>query len=555
MSIDPWEGRFPRHDPSAAETYVKAGAWTDATVSQRFRGIAERYPARLAVVGRDTSYTYAELDRRSDQVAAALREIGLGPGDAVLLQLGNTAEGVLAFYSLLKAGTVPVATLASHRTHELRHIGTVAGARGHLVDTSVSNGELVGLSHAASSYLPALEHRLCVGEAAPGFPRIGEAGLSIPDEVVRATVDDIQARIDPRSVAVLQLSGGTTGTPKVIPRLHAEYWNNGLDVAKTLRRDHRSVVAHAMPFVHNAGVVHALFGAHAVGGCFVAVPFGPAESSLDFLTESGVTDMMIGGPMLPWIDDPRWEKLSETLKTVAWSGSKLPPRIFDRCSSLGMWVGQNWGMAEGPYMTSERDAPELSRRDTVGNPNNRLDEFRVVDAVTGEDLPDGETGRLLYRGPSTIAGYLDAGQHNAVAVNGDGFLDTGDLVRVLTVEGHRCLSFEGRMKDVISRGGEKISAAEVEELLLRHPDIGEAAVVAMPDERLGERACACVVPSSPDSVLTLSVVLEHFARLGVAKFKWPERLELVPALPRTPTLKVDKMRLREQFRPLERQEP
>ncbi|WP_021591366.1 AMP-binding protein [Actinomadura welshii] len=549
MSFDPWAGRFPRHDPSVAATYVEAGAWTNATVSQRLRTVAERYPTRLAVVGRDMSFTYTELDRRSDQVAAALRETGLGPGDPVLLQLGNTAEGVLAFYSLLKAGTVPVAMLASHRMHELQHIGAVVDARGHVVDTGVSDGELVALSRTAGSRLPALAHRLCVGGAAAGFLRVAELGLSIPGKVARATVEEIQARIDPGTVAVFQLSGGTTGTPKVIPRLHVEYWNNGLDVARTLRRDHRSVVAHVLPFVHNAGVVHALFGAHAVGGCFVPARFGPADASLSFLIESAVTDMMIGGPMLSWIDDPLWERLSETLQTVAWSGSKLPPRVFDRCSSLGMWVGQNWGMAEGPYMTSDRGASEASRRNTVGSPNNRLDAFRVVDVVTGEDLPDGRTGRLLYRGPSTIAGYVDAAGHNAVAVGADGFFDTGDLVRVVVTEGRRYVSFEGRVKDVISRGGEKISAEEVEELLVRHPDVAEAAVVAMPDERLGECACAYVVPSSPGSVVTLADVLEHFAALGVAKFKWPERLELVAALPRTPTLKVDKPRLRERLLP------
>jgi 2,3-dihydroxybenzoate-AMP ligase len=543
VPTDPWAGRFPRHDPAGAAAYVADGVWTDLTLTQRLRDITGRHPDRVAVVGPDMSFTYADLDLRSDQVAVAFTEGGLRPGDPVLLQVGNSAEGVLGFYALLKAGAVPVATLASHRAHELRHVGSILGARGHLIDATASDGALIDLSRAASSFLPALEHRFCVGTGAPGFLRVAEAGLSIPAGVARASVDGIQTRLDPRSVAVFQLSGGTTGTPKVIPRLHVEYWNNGLTVSRTLGRDERSTIAHVMPFVHNAGVVHALFGAHSVGGCFVTMPFGPPETSLEFLIEHGVTDMMIAGPMAPWIDHPLWEKLATTLRTVAFSGTKLPPRVFDRCTSLGQWIGQNWGMAEGPYMTTDLDSPEAARRDTIGNPNHALDSFRIVDVATGEDLPDGEVGLLLYRGPFTLAGYVDAPRHNAVTFR-DGYLDTGDLARVLVVDGIRHVAFEGRVKDVISRGGEKISAEEVEELLLRHPAIEEAAVVAMPDDRLGERACAYVALADPGSELTLADITEHFAALGVAKFKWPERLVLVPALPRTNTLKIDKVRLR-----------
>ncbi|WP_208024393.1 AMP-binding protein [Amycolatopsis pithecellobii] len=527
-----------------AAAYLEAGAWTELTLTERFRDVSRRYPDRHAVIGPDMSFTYAELDVRSDQVAAAFVEAGLCPGDAVLLQVGNSAEGVLGFYSLLKAGAVPVATLAAHRAHELRHVGGIVGARGHLIDAAASDGVLVDLSHEASSYLPTLEHRFCVGGEVPGFIRVAEAGLSIPAEVARTVVDEIQSRIDPRSVSVFQLSGGTTGTPKVIPRLHAEYWNNGVALARTLGRDERSTVAHVMPFVHNAGVVHALFGAHAVGGCFVAMPFGPPERSLEFLIEHGVNDMLIAGPMIPWIDHPLWEKLAVTLRTVAFSGTKLPSRIYDRCTSLGQWIGQNWGMAEGPYMTTGLDAPEAARRETIGNPNDVLDSFRVVDPGTGEDVPDGDVGLLLYRGPCTLAGYVDAPEHNAVTFRDGGYLDTGDLARVVVHDGIRYVVFEGRIKDVISRGGEKINAEEVEELLLRHPRVAEVAVVAMPDERLGERACAYVALDEPGSTLTLADVTEHFAALGVAKFKWPERLELVPALPRTNTLKIDKVRLR-----------
>jgi 2,3-dihydroxybenzoate-AMP ligase len=172
-----------------------------------------------------------------------------------------------------------------------------------------------------------------------------------------------------------------------------------------------------------------------------------------------------------------------------------------------------------------------------------LDEFRILEPGTELEVPDGTTGELCCRGPYTIPGYLDSPEHNAVAFTSDGFYRTGDLASVLTFDGRRYLSIDGRIKDVISRGGEKVNAEEVEGLLLRHPAIAEAAVVAMPDARLGERACAFVV--ARNAPVTLDDVREHLAGLGVAKFKWPERLEWVSELPRSNVGKINKRLLRD----------
>lgn len=547
MSVDAWQDRLPVHAAEAAAAYRAAGGWTDDTTVQRFRAIARAFPHREAVVGPDATYTYAQLDMRSDQIAAALHARGLQAGDPVLLQIGNSAEGVLALYSLFKAGAVPVATLASHREHEILHIGRMVGATAHVVDAAASDGFLVPFAKDCAATSPTVRLLLCVGADAAGFTRLGSAGTELDAQQARAVVDGIQSAISPESVAVFQLSGGTTGTPKVIPRLHVEYWNNALTNSVALQRDETARVAHAMPFIHNAGMVHAIFGAHAVGGCAVVLPFGPAERSLQFLTESGVNDMMIAGPMAPWVDHPLWEKFAANLSTVIFSGSKAPEPLYERVASFGTWIGQVWGMAEGPYTTTSRGTSDAIRRDTVGWPNFTQDSFKIVDAADGRELPDGQTGLLLYRGPSTLAGYFDAPEHNAVAIRAGGYFDTGDLAKVVRIDGQRCLSIEGRMKDVISRGGEKISTEEVEKLLLKHESIVQAAVVAMPDKRLGERACAYISLADGVSTLPLEEVQQHFASLGVAKFKWPERLEIVPALPRTNTLKIDKKRLRAQI--------
>lgn len=200
---------------------------------------------------------------------------------------------------------------------------------------------------------------------------------------------------------------------------------------------------------------------------------------------------------------------------------------------------------EGFFALSSAEAPREARLTTVGTPISPLDEFRVLDPSSEDEVPDGEVGELACRGPYTLRGYFDAPDVNKVAFTSDGFYRTGDLVAVRTFGRERALSVEGRIKDVINRGGEKISAEEVEVLLLRHPGIREAAIVAMPDERLGERACAYLVPT--EGRLTLPDLQEHLAALGVAKFKWPERLEWVPALPKTAVGKLDKKLLHRQI--------
>ncbi|BCJ50381.1 2,3-dihydroxybenzoate-AMP ligase [Actinoplanes sp. NBRC 14428] len=537
--------RTPIHDRRRAERYLAGGSWSDRTTVERLREVCARHAGRDAVAGPDGSLTYRELDERTDRIAAGLIALGLPRGAPVVVQIGNSTESVLAFYALLKCGAVPVAALPAHRAHEIGPISAAVGAVAHLVDAEASKGALIPLARDNAAGNPAPVHLLTVGPAPAGFTRVSELGADVPADRARAQVDAVQDRIHHEDVAVFQLSGGTTGTPKLIPRLHAEYWNNAVANSRALGRTPASRIGHVLPLLHNAGVINALFGAHVVGGCFVAVPFGRAAETMRLLIEHRVNDMMIGGPMASWLDEDPWDELASALEVVIFSGSKLPRSLFDACTARGIWMGQTWGMAEGPYTSTRRTDPPGVRSATVGSPvYGADDEMLIVDPVTHVPLPAGETGMLVFRGPSTLAGYFDAPGHNRAAFTAEGLLLTGDLARLVERDGGRHLSIEGRLKDVISRGGEKFSTEEVEKLLLQHPSIAEAAVVAMPDERLGERACAYLVPAEGLTAPSLTDVQKHFEGLGVAKYKWPERLELLPALPRTATYKVNKVLLR-----------
>ncbi|HWD03660.1 MAG TPA: AMP-binding protein [Amycolatopsis sp.] len=519
----------------AVRRYRGHGLWGTRTIAQELHEIALAHPDRDAVVALEGRISFRELDERTDRLAAGLAGLGLEPGDPVLFQAGNRLATVLAWYGVLKAGLVPVCTLAAHRGHEIGEISRRVGAVGHVVETG--GFDLVGFAVEQAAGHPTLRHVLVLGDDPRGVS-LDELGRDLDQGAARKTVEEIQAGIDPDDVAVFQLSGGTTGVPKVIPRLHAEYWYNALAYAKSWGWDAGTRVAHLIPIVHNAGVVCALHGPHSVGACLV-LGTPDLDASLPLLAREAATHVLLGHGHYRAAAHREFPAAAAALTQVVLSGSKVPPALFDDLERRGLWSGQLFGMGEGLFLTTRPGAPRLARATTVGTPLSELDEVRILEPGTENEVPDGEIGELCCRGPYTLRGYFDAEAHNAQAFTSEGFYRTGDVAAISLLDGERYVTIEGRIKDVINRGGEKINAEEVELLLLRHPRVTAAAVVAMPDPRLGERTCAFVVGGPLD----LPEVQRHFAELGVAKFKWPERVEVVADIPRTLVGKLDKKRL------------
>jgi len=542
----PHDLRVVPHPPERVQRYLESGVWSREPVALRFRAVAARQGARPAVIDRAGTITYAELDRRTDQVAAALVQRGLAPGDPVLLQVENGIAGVIVWYALLKAGAVPVATLAGHRAHEISHVSAIVGAVAHVVDDSrPERFDMVAFAREQAAASDTLTHLFTVDSqrdhTAAGAEAIESLGLEIPADEARRIVDEVQAILRPEDVVVHQLSGGTTGAPKVIPRLHGEYWNNARAWADALGRDESSVVCHAGPFVHNAGITCGVHSAHSVGGCIV-LPRPERRLVLQMMREHRVDDTIFGHGMFGWILDDEYEGAAEHLRTVVLSGAKVPDEVFARVERFGARVGQTFGMGEGMFTLTPFDGPRELRATTVGPPLVAEDEVRILEPGTERELPDGQIGEMVCRGWYTIPGYLASPEHNERAFTSDGFYRTGDLAKVTVHEGARYLSIEGRIKDLINRGGEKINAEELEYLLLQHPSITDVAVVAMPDVVLGERVCAYVV--STDPAVGVPQIQVHLDALGVAKYKWPERVEVVDAMPRTHVGKLDKKVLR-----------
>jgi non-ribosomal peptide synthetase component E (peptide arylation enzyme) len=539
MSTNRWGERLVRYPDDLARRYRQAGLWGSRTIAGELHAVATAYPQREAVVALDGRMTYRELDESTDVLAAGLAGLGLVPGDPVLFQVTNRLGAILAWYGVLKAGLVPVCTLAAHRGHEIGEISRRTGAVAHLVEAGTRGFDLPGFAAGQRRDHPTLRHTLVLGATAgdTGAIAIESLGAGTDPQAARAIVEDIQRGIDPDDVAVFQLSGGTTGVPKVIPRLHAEYWYNAAAYARSWDWSPDTRVAHLIPVIHNAGIVCAVHAAHSAGGCLV-LGTADLDASLPLMAREGATHVLLGHGHFRAVAEAGFAAAAAALTQVVLSGTKVPPALFGELEQRGLWSGQLFGMGEGLFLTTPPGAPREARATTVGTPLSPLDEIAILDPGSVTELPDGEVGELCCRGPYTVRGYFDAAGHNARAFTADGFYRTGDLACVRVIDGQRYVSIEGRIKEVINRGGEKVNAAEVELLLLRHPRITGAAAVAMPDPRLGERTCAyLVVQGEP---LTMADIREHFAQLQVAKFKWPERVEHLAEIPRTGVGKLDK---------------
>lgn len=520
-----------------AARYRSAGYWAGRTVDSLLSDAARRWPNRPAVV--DAGYgpdaaahhlSYADLDERAGRAAAGLSALGIEPGDRVLLQFPNSCQFAVVLVGLMRAGAIPVMCLPGHRAAELRHFATVSGASGLLIADTTNGFDYRTMAQQLQADHPGLRHVVVDGDPGP-FPAWSQICAA---EGHRPT----GLAVDPASPALLLVSGGTTGTPKLIPRTHDDYVYNAVASAEICQLTGDDVYLVALPAAHNFALAcPGLLGAMTVGATTVFTSDPSPESAFAAIARHGVTvTALVPALAKLWEQACDWEPVTpKTLRLLQIGGAKLDtadaPRIR---AALRTDLQQVFGMAEGLCCyTRPDDPPDLVDR-SQGRPLCADDELRIVDDV-GRPVPFGGEGELLVRGPYTINGYFRAERDNQRCFDRDGFYRSGDLVRCLP-GGY--LEVTGRVKDVIHRGGETVPAAELEEHLLAHPAIRAAAVVALPDRYLGEKICAAVVFA--EQPVTLPEANGHLDRRGVATHARPDMLVELPALPTTPVGKVDK---------------
>jgi len=535
----PWPEEFVRR-------YLHQGFWEATTLADLLDQAARAFPERIFVSDGGKKLTYSEVSRLANHLAFHLLDRGFQPRDIVLLQLPNIWEFVVVFFALQKIGVIPVMCLPPHRHTELTSFAHLTRARGYFFPPRFRNFDYVAMAREIQKAAPSIEYLVAAGDG-------NEPGISYLDSWLREPPAADPApklapyRPDPFDVAFLHLSGGTTGLPKLIPRTHADYICNAKACARALNWTRDTVYLIAIPAAHNFSLgAPGMVAVVTVGGSVAFCPSTGPETIFETIQKQKATFLPVSPALLIMLlNSPRRENYDlRSLRMVCAGGQKMLPELVDRTRAAWPFAtpGHAFGMAEGLTNLTRPDDPLEVIRETQGRPVSPADEIRIVDAA-GNQVPAGAVGELLTRGPYTIRGYYRAEEHNRTAFTADGFYRTGDLVR-LHPSGN--LVVEGRSKDLINRGGEKISAEEVENLLLGHDSVHMAAVVAMPDPIMGERGCAFVIPK-PGRTLTLEELTAFLVEKKIAKFKLPERLELVAAFPLTGVGKVSKRTLREQI--------
>lgn len=523
-----------------AARYRSAGYWTGRTVDSLLSEAARTWPHHLAMIDSDPAgqrLTYAELQERAERAADGLTALGIAPGDRVLLQLPNGCQFGIALFALLRAGAIPVMCLPGHRAAELGHFAAVSEARMLLI-CDVDNGfDYRAMAQELIREHRALRHVVVDGD--PG-PFVSWSALCAGDTQRPAPVS-----ATPGSPALLLVSGGTTGTPKLIPRTHDDYVYNATASAKVCGLTIDDVYLATLPAAHNFPLAcPGLLGAMSVGATTVFSSDPSPEAAFATIARHGVTATALVPALANlWAQATDWEPVTPTtLRLLQVGGAKLDAKDAARIrEKLTPGLQQVFGMAEGLVCyTRPGDPPELVDH-TQGLPLCADDELRIVDAA-GVPVADGAEGELLVRGPYTLNGYFRAERDNARSFDPDGFYRTGDLVRRFD---NGYLEVTGRVKDVIHRGGETVAAADIEEHLIAHPMISSAAAVPLPDDHLGEKICAAVVLTRPG--LTLAELNRYLDQRGVARYLRPDMLVAMTTLPITAIGKVDKKAIARQL--------
>ncbi len=524
-------GFVPYPDDRAAD-YRASGYWTGRPLDSVLRAGAAAWPDRTAVVDEEHRHTYAELDQLADSAAAGFARLGIAPGQRVLLQLPNCSRFPVALFGLLRAGAVPVMCLPGHRIAELRHFADVSDAVALVIADKAGQFDYRAMAEQLVTERPSV--RRVIIDAVDGDPGRFTALAS----VIGDTGEVPAVATDTALPALLLVSGGTTGAPKLIPRTHDDYVYNATASAELCRLSADDVYLVALPAAHNFPLAcPGLLGALSVGATTVFTSDPSPESAFATIAEHGVTvTALVPALAKLWAQACEWEPQRPTsLRLLQVGGAKLG--VDDaRAVRAGLTAGvqQVFGMAEGLLNYTRLDDPDDLVDRTQGRPLSPHDEVRVVDD-NGADVAPGAEGELLVRGPYTLNGYFNAEEANARSFTPDGFYRSGDRVRRFA-DGY--LEVTGRVKDVILRGGENVSALDLEEHLLTHTSVWAAAAVPLPDELLGEKACAAVVFSGPPA--TLAELNEHLANRGVAAHARLDALIPRATLPTTAVGKVDK---------------
>ena len=523
--------------PEFTAEYRAKGYWRDEPLRAVFQDWCGRFADRIAVRDVSRSVSFRDLDERASNLALNLLDLGIAPGDRLVVQMPNVIEFVYLHVALQKIGAIPVLALPPHRFREISFFVRTSEAVATVTPDAhrdFSFTEMVGRIRAEAHHL---KYGIVLGEAPEGFVSLTDL-IETPAKRPASDLDAIA--IDPTDPALFLLSGGTTGIPKLIPRTHNDYAYNSRMAASVCAIDTDSVLLDVLPIGHNLPLACPGLQGFMLNGATTVLHTSTAPEDVFPLIESyNVTHIhAVPALLIRWTESPLAAQHDlSSVRVIQSGGQRLQPEVRRRTASVfrNVTVQENFGMAEGLLMFVRLDDPLDVRMETVGRKICPDDEIMLL----GEDdrpVAFGEVGELCCRGPYTLRGYYKAEDYNIRAFTPDGFYRSGDLLRQHPSGNYMV---EGRKKDLINRGAEKISAEEIEELILRHPAVENVACVPMPDPLMGEKNCACVVLRA-GHVLDLPELAAFLAPFELAKYKYPERIERFDSFPLSNFGKVSK---------------
>jgi len=535
--VSGWKTRLT--DALIAEN-TASGIWRNLTLADQLDNVLAKNPDKVLFIEGGRNVTAAEMARQTRALASALQRRGLVAGDVVSFELPNWPETVAIDLACAMLGLVCNPIIPIYRDAEVTYILRDAGTKAFFIPTTFRNFDYAEMVARHRAELPGLEHVITVRGQADGAETFEDLlAEGNPDGFVRPEVD-------PNAVKLIMYTSGTTGRPKGVLHSHNTIDTEIQAISKFLSLDDSDVILMPSPVSHITGYLYGIQMPFTLNAPAVFMETWNAAGAADLIDKHGVTFTIAATVFLQELTDfaRRNERRLPSLRYFPSGGAPVPPEVihnahkaFARCV-----CSRVYGSTEAPTVTLGVNSREEEHLGATTEGYIVGHEVKIVDPATGEEVGTGVEGEILTRGPEMCLGYA-ADDHNAEAFEPDGYFHTGDLA-MMTGDGAMVIT--GRSKDLIIRGGENISPREVEDALHEHPAIHEAAVVAMPHERMGETGCAYVVLED-GATLNFEEMVAFLGGTGMAKQKYPERLEIIDEFPRTAAGKIRKNVLRDRI--------
>jgi acyl-CoA synthetase len=526
-----------------AQRYLEEGAWDDRSLGQLLADSLLKDPGRKIRFWSPThpyQGTVGEVYEEARKLAGGLIALGLGPGDVVAFQLPNWVEAAVTFYACAMVGVVLVPIVHFYGPKEVGFILRQSGADAFITVASIGQRDYLADLAVVRLGLTNLRHVIVVG-ANPND--LVEGDIHFADLLQHEAIEGPQP-VDPDGPALVGYTSGTTADPKGVIHSHRTI---GFEVRQLSEHQDERPIANltGAPVGHSIGMLAGLLCPLYRGMPLYLIDGWDPPTVLAAMVEEGIG---AGNGSTYFftslLDSPGFTPQHLALMTmVSLGGSPIPDAVAERAQGLGISLTRSYGCTEHPSVTGSRHTAPLEQRIHTDGAPLPFVEIRTIDEE-GVDTPTGEPGEIVTRGPDRFVGYTDASL-TAAAVDAGGWFHTGDIG---VIDRHGCLTITDRVKDIIIRGGENVSAAEVEQVLAKIDGVAEVAVVAAPDERLGEHGCAFFRMQAGYATPDLEQLREHLSAAGLARQKWPEEIRSADEFPRTPSGKVQKFILRDRLR-------